>query len=175
MGYTLKIGEAELSYETDYVCIDCATVEIDSAPAYGEPTDRQNQRWPSYSSWHDCMKTLGLMDVMFCSRNGGGGFDRGGDSYEPLLASHPGAMPVTKAHAEEVEERLAAYKKKHPTHRAEYPPPKQGAKPMFGSMYRNEDLETSPEYDGSLCRGEWLAYWLRWAVENCKQPVFVNS
>lgn len=27
----------------------------------------------------------------------------------------------------------------------------------------------------ALCRGEWLAYWLRWAVDNCKQPVFVNS
>lgn len=41
-------------------------------------------------------------------------------------------------------------------------------------MYREEDYDQDPKYDQHLCRGTWLVFWLKWAVENCKQPVFVN-
>lgn len=175
MGYTLIIGEAELLYNEDLVRVDCSPVKRDDAPAYGEPTDYQSQRWPSYSSWADAMEKLGMMDVMFNCRNGGKGyFVHEGETRSPLLEVHPGETPITKEHVEEVENLLAAYKAKNPTHRAEYPPPKLGATPIMGDIYREEDYVDDQRYDSALCRGEWLAYWLRWAVENCEQPVFVN-
>jgi hypothetical protein len=177
MGYTLKIGEAVISYSPYDVCIDCSLVSHDDAPAFGEPTDHENQRWPSYSVWADAMKALGLMNVMFNERSGGQGwFERNGIERQPLILEHPGAAPITIEHVEEVEERIAIYKAQYPTHTAQYPLPKEGAKPLVEgtSLYADSDYSDDPTYDASLCRGEWLAYWLRWAVENCKQPVFVN-
>ena len=178
MGYTLRIGEARISYSADYVDIDCELIRRDDAPAFGEPTDYENRRWPSYSSWANAMRALGLTDVMFNEQNGGKGwFKRNGNERYPLIMQHPGAAPITIEHVEEVEDRIAAYKAKHPTHMAQYPLPKEGAKPIFegSSVYRDEDLSDDPRYDGALCKGEWLIYWLRWAVENCQQPVFINS
>jgi len=62
MGYDLTIGEAEFKVDKvgdDFVdniqeeCIRVTVAEIkhDNAPAFGEPTDYTNVRWPSYSSW----------------------------------------------------------------------------------------------------------------------------
>lgn len=176
MGYTLRIGEAVIDWDSDNVSIDCEGISRDDAPSFGDPTDKENQRLPSYSVWADCMEKLGLMDVMFNTRNHGAGeFEWNGVTRYPLIQDHPGASPITKEHAEYVEAKLAVYKAVHPTHIAQYPPPKPGAVPIFGDVYKQEDLESDPKYDAALCRGEWLAYWLRWAVDNCKQPVFVNS
>ena len=179
MGYTLKIGECRTDYNEDGVSIDCDVVRRDDAPAFGELTDFESQRRPSYTSWANAMETLGLMDVMFNLRNGGkGDFEWNGKRRSPLLEVHPGATPITIDHVEYVENKIAEYKKKHPDHIAKFPPPKPGAKPIFGNgsneIYRNDDYDEDPRFDHALCRGEWLAYWLRWAINNCKQPVFVN-
>lgn len=176
MGYSLRIGEAIIDYEDDMVRIDCEIVKRDDAPAYGDPTDYESQRWPSYSAWFNAMEQLDMIDIMFNERNKGKGyFERDGVMRSPLIECHPGQTPITKEHVEEAEARLAAYKAKYPDHRPEYPPPKPGAKPIVGTVYRDEDYDDDPRYDSALCRGEWLVYWLRWAVENCKQPVFVNT
>ena len=51
MGYTIAIGELETVTESDgYKHKYVKTVTLDNAPAYGEPTDHMNERWPSYSS-----------------------------------------------------------------------------------------------------------------------------
>jgi hypothetical protein len=178
MGYTLKIGEAVIRWDRESVKIDCGITRNGDAPAFGEPTDYESQRWPSYTSWCLVIKALGMSHVMFDSRNGGPGeFEKNGKTCYPLICQHPGAMPITIEHAEEVEACLTAYKAAHPGHTAQYPPPKPGAKPLIdgSDFYKEEDLSDDPTYDGNLVRGEWLAYWLRWAVENCNQPVFVNS
>lgn len=178
MGYNLRIGQAILEYDEDRVAVDCEEVTLENAPAHGEPTDGTNARWPSYSAWADSMRALGMMDVMFNMRNGGAGsFTRNEKERSPLLEQHPGATPVTIEHAEEVEEKLSAYKAMHPDHIAQYPPLKPNAKPVVegSTFYRQEDYVDDPRYDGNLVRGEWLAFWLRWAVENCSMPVFVNS
>ena len=123
------------------------------------------------------MRTLDLMDVIFNQRNGGSGsFDRDGTTYYPLMPSHPGESPVTQAHVAEVAERLEAYKAKHPDHIAQYPPLKPDAKPLAEGtkFYGDEQYVDDPKYDDALVRGEWLLYWLKWAVENCERPVFVN-
>jgi len=176
MGYTLEIGEAELEFDEDSVGVTCATVRLDHAPAFGEPTDYQNQRWPSYRAWSHDIKALGLTDVMFGERIGGGKdeFEWKGVVRYPLMSSHPGAAVVTREHVEIVEAKLAAYKILHPGHRAEYAPLKPGV--VEHRVYRqSEDYVDDPTYDATLCRGEWLAFWLRWALENCDRPVFVNS
>jgi len=178
MGYDLKIGEAKIIHCDEMVSIDCDIVRLDNAPAYGEPTDRENQRWPGYGSWAKAMEALGLTDVMFNERNGGdGSFEWDGETRYPLIGIHPGVMPITKEHVAYIEDRIVSYKSSHPAHRAEYPPPKPGAEPIdvTGTLYRDEDYVDAPEYDGWLCRGEWLLFWTRWAVENCDHPVFVNT
>lgn len=176
MGYTLKIGEAIMDYTEDHVGISCEVVTLPDAPAFGEPTDHSSQRWPSYTAWLDAMRALDMMDVMYSDRNGGvGWFERNSKTRYPLLAIHPGASPITIEHVEYVEEKLAAYRAKHPDHRAEFPPLKPGITPEVLMFPSDDELISDPRYDGNLCRGVWLAWWLRWAVENCKRPVFVNS
>jgi hypothetical protein len=162
MGYNLKIGQAVIKWDEEQAKISCAITRLDQAPAFGEPTDYESQRWPSYSAWHNSMAALGLLDVMFSERNGGGdGFERNGNDRYPLIADHPGVAPITIEHAEAVEDALAAYKAKHPNHIAQFEP--------------TESTGETQVCDPHLCRGTWLAFWLRWAVTNCSQPVFVNS
>lgn len=170
MGYNLIIGEAKVNWEPYYISITCDVIRRDDAPAYDEPTDYENQRWPSYSSWGNFCRNLDIEDMMFKQ-------DWHEEEIAPLISNHPGASPITKEHIEHLEKKLKEYKEKFPTHIAQYPPPKKGAKPLWegSDMYKNEDLVEDPKYDGNLCRAEWLLYWLKWAVENCKKPVFVNS
>lgn len=178
MGYSLRIGEAVLDWSEDMVRVDCEIVKRDDAPAFGDPTDYESQRWPSYSSWADAMRTLDMMDVMFNERNKGRGyFEWNAVERCPLIECHPGAVPVTKEHVEYVAAKLAKYKEMHPDHIAQYAPLKEGAVPIAPGcgIYREDQYVDDPKYDGALCRGEWLLYWLRWAVENCQQPVFVNT
>jgi hypothetical protein len=175
MGYTLKIGEAMVDWERDYVRIWAEDAQSEDAPAFGEPTDHTNSRWPSYSGWSDFAAVIGITEIMFEERNGGcRELQIGDECVGCLIQEHPGAAPITEKHLEYIEAKVNAYRAAHPDHRAEYPPPKPDAKPICGSIYRDEDLVDDPRYDGDLCRAEWLLYWMKWAIKNCKKPVFVN-
>jgi hypothetical protein len=110
MGYTLKIGEATIDYSTEYVEIDCDTVRHDDSPAFGEPTDFTNERWPSYSGWADFSNALGIRDIMY----GHDGFQFKGDYFYPLIQQHPGVAPITAAHLAIVKEKTETYKGQHP-------------------------------------------------------------
>ena len=171
MGYSLTIGEAYLHWEPGYCTIEAKGEKHSNAPAFGEPTDYTNSRWPSYTAWHDSMEKLDLLDFMFNE------FEYEGESYPSLIEDHPGVMPITKEYLDYLKLKLDEYKSKNPTHIAKLPPPKEGAIPIIkGSLiYRDEDRDNNPIYDSALCRGEWLLYWIEWAVNNCKQPVFVNT
>lgn len=176
MGYTLSVGEAVIDWNEDLVRIEVRHETHDNAPAFSEPTDFTNSRWPSYSSWANFCRDVGLTDVMLNRRNGGvGEFEYKGKWLYPLMPEHPGVAPVSKHHLEYIEEKAAAYRAAHPDHIAQYPPPKPEAKPVCGDLYRDCDYVEDPRYDGNLCRLEWLLYWMRWAVENCDKPVFVNT
>jgi hypothetical protein len=100
----------------------------------------------SYSDWSDSIEALDLTNVMYNSKNGGSDYTiiKGKERY-PLLTESPGAAPITIEHVEEVERCLTAYKEK-----------------------------CSHGCDPVLRNGEWLAFWLRWAIEHCERPVFVN-
>ena len=73
MGYTLTIGEN--------INGDIETVRHVDAPAFGEPTDYTNARWPSYTAWWGFVRATGL-DACF----------------KRLLTPHPGIQPLTKEH-----------------------------------------------------------------------------
>jgi len=164
MGYNLIIGQSDISIDDEQVSMGASTVMLDNAPAYGEPTDYLNQRWPSYVAWGETMKALGLYDVMF------NGVESG---RKALISEHPGICLITKDHVEIVEAKIAAYKILHPTHFAKFPLLKADVPLSF--FHTSDNYVDDPRYDGNLCRGEWLAFWLRWAFENCSKPVFVNS
>jgi len=97
MGYTLKIGNAvagDLPTKREViedwggqieVQIGIKTVILDNAPADGSPTDHENQRWPSYSAWHDFAQETGLHRLFF-------------DEQEGLMRAHPGCFIPTPDH-----------------------------------------------------------------------------
>jgi len=170
------IGNAKIQYNRDGVRIVCDVTTRDDAPAFGESTDNMSQRWPSYSSWDNFTRALKLEDVMYPKRGNGGvsGFSRDGVWFGPLIPSHPGVAPITEAHVEIIEEKLAEYKAEHPTHVAKFPLSKSGTKSIDAC---GEDVAREYEglvHDGNLCRAEWLLYWCKWAIKNCSMPVFVN-
>lgn len=176
MGYTLRIGQAVLDWHPEVIRVSVEPVTLDYAPAFGEPTDHTNARWPSYTSWHDFCQKLGIIGIMFGQRNG---YKHEIEADTPedlpaLLADHPGVSPVSRGHVEFIEKKINEYKAKHPRHIAQLPPLRKGVedKGMFNS---ESDLVDDPKYDATLCRAEWLIFWLLWAVDNCSYPTFYNS
>ena len=156
--------------------IHAERVTLDDAPAFGEPTDNTNARWPSYTSWADFCRELDIVDVMYAkgmTKGATGYFECGGKELYPLMPEHPGAGPITKGHLLYIEAAAARYIRLHPDHIAQYPPLKEGIEDTGYNL--KSDYVDDPKYDGHLCRAEWLLYWLRWALENCEQPVFTNT
>ena len=67
MGYTLKIGELDIEFDQDEdypaIFLSAKLVSHPDAPAYGEPTDYENQRWPSYTSWSEFCKKAEIYNL----------------------------------------------------------------------------------------------------------------
>jgi len=107
MGYTITIGQLEVHKNPkdglDCTCLrlDAEGVSIDDAPAFGEPTDHTNSRWPSYSSWSDFLRNAGLYDIFF--------YDNG-----HLIGGHPGIRLVTKELQQRVAYALVSFKAANP-------------------------------------------------------------
>lgn len=157
MGYTLKIGELDTHYDAEegHISFQAKGQKNDDAPAFGEPTDYENERWPSYTSWHNACRFCGIEDMFYNKETG-------------LLREHPGCFPITKKHQEIINEALDNFKKKYPNAKAGYSPKineKEG-------IYEDKDW---PEENSWMTRLLWLKYWIDWALVNCKKPVFYNS
>jgi len=89
MGYNLTIGEAVLeSYVEDGLEASCRItaegVSHPDAPAFGEPTDHTNERWPSYTAWYEFCDKAGLYEAIYDS------------GRKSLRGGHPGAFPINK-------------------------------------------------------------------------------
>lgn len=161
MGYSLIIGEAEIEYNVggDYegqnhdfgdfwIHISGRGESHDEAPAFGEPTDHTNSRWPSYSSWADFCEYTNLYDV-FYNESGN------------LHGGHPGVMPVTKDMKVRIDKAYMLLKGKFPN--------------VIASFDKGELSDEEFEANAAMCRMKWLQYWVNWSLENCRQPVFANS
>ena len=154
MGYTLKIGNAKPYFDEDNECemMNVDNMYCDLAPAYGEPTDHSNARWPSYSSWAAAMRFVGLYDLFF-DRPGG------------LLNEHPGYAILTKEHQHKINTAYAAFYKKYPNCNPGYSP--------LATDFQ-DDLNW-PVENTWAARLEWLKYWVDYALDNCEKPIFYNS
>lgn len=152
MGYTLTIGELtvhkypDCGLDEDGISFGAFGIHHDDAPAFGEPTDHTNSRWPSYSAWAGTMRDLGLTEVIF---SGG-----------TLVGGHPGVRLVTPELVEVVSSALEKYRREHPD--------------GVAGFNQDENMPTDP-VNANLARMEWFDYWLRWALENCDTPVIANS
>ncbi len=161
MGYNLSIGEAEIEYdiyEDDHreslVRVGVKSERHDDAPAFGEPTDYTNARWPSYTQWHEFCKLTQLKDVFY----------QGND----FCGGHPGVFPITKNFQHLLHLALKAHKMRYPKTVASYE--RESEITENGSYTENDFMA-----DGCMCRLEWLIYWTDWALENCDKPVFCNT
>lgn len=122
MGYSLKIGELKVETEIDICGLDSGvytylTVENEShpnAPAFGEPTDNTNERWPSYSSWSNFCETAGLTDLFYPD----GRNIRGG---------HPGAFPIEDEFMTQLYQRYMDFKEKYPDAETNFETEENGA------------------------------------------------
>lgn len=107
MGYTITIGQLEVCKSPDDG-LDCSCltfsaegVNHENAPAFGEPTDYTNERWPSYTGWSDFLIDAGLYEVFF--------YDNG-----HLIGGHPGIRLVTREMKVRVDTALEAFQKENP-------------------------------------------------------------
>lgn len=159
MGYTLKIGEliSSVQYEglESYIYNGCENVTDKNAPAFGEPTDHSNSRWPSYTSWNNAMRFVGLYEMMYNENTG-------------LIRHHPGCVPLVKEHKEIIDKAYIEFYKKYPNCKAGYSPKIDEKNGVY-------DDDEWPSENSYATRLEWLKYWVDWALENCKHPVFYNS
>jgi hypothetical protein len=103
MGYTIKIGRVQKEYELEdkIVRLRVKLENSPDAPAFGEDTDRENQRWPSYTAWNDSLREFGLLDLFMNKTNG-------------LMRKHPGCFGFDKSHVKIVEEKYREFKKENP-------------------------------------------------------------
>lgn len=108
MGYTITIGELEVTkspddgLDCDCIRFDAKGVMIADSPAFGEPTDYTNSRWPSYSVWSSFMKAVGIYDVFF-------------DGRGHLIGGHPGVRLVTRELSDFVNGALVKYRAENPS------------------------------------------------------------
>ena len=155
MGYTIKIGNAIPKFSKEhgelYAAWEVELVNKKDAPAFGELNDFENQRWPSYTTWADSMRVLGLHS-MFLSSN------------EGLMRSHPGCEIITDEHVAKVKDAIANRRATN-----------GGKPPGFWGYDTKSHTEFDNGNDPHLARGIWLEYWMTWAVENCETPSIENS
>jgi hypothetical protein len=159
MGYNLAIGQATVYWDPEYLTIDVDTVELDDAPAYDEPTDNKNIRWPSYSGWAHVCRELDIEDIMGRCDGNDSGITVDGKKLSALMPEHPGTAPIVQGHYDYIKKKVDRYKMKHKGVAAGYP----------------KDGQEDAGAGGVLVRAEWLLFWLKWALDNCDKPIFYNS
>lgn len=86
MGFSLTIGEHnEVEEDGEIRTVSPPTVKHEKAPAFGEPTDFTNERWPSYSAWDNFMQDSGLNHLCRVYKI-------------HFINGHPGEVNLTKDH-----------------------------------------------------------------------------
>lgn len=172
MGYTLRIGELEFKYINDEdeprIELSAASEKHENAPAFGEPTDYENQRWPSYTSWANFCRYFNLYEL-FYGKNEKGEYCRN----DALIAEHPGCFPLTEKHRREINRAYESHKLKYPNAIPTYGKHAPEGADQF-TKFTWEDPDNPPE-NYQFTRLTWLHYWVNWALDNCERPVFENT
>ena len=155
MGYTLAIGEKRSIQEDDgSTYYDVERIFHNKAPAFGEPTDHTNQRWPSCSTWKKFSEFTGLVNLFYDKDNG------------LINASKDGVVLIRQIHKKQIDLALEVITDRFPNAFAGY-------SPKVDDILVHSDPDW-PEANEWLVRLHWLKYWVDWALENCKEPVFYH-
>lgn len=174
MGYNLYIGEAvadvDLAERYARVGVNCMTVE--GAPL-NSTDDYINRVFPSYSVWAQFAREVGLYELFYAKSEPWWQDDEGMD-YEGLLSRHPGAVKITEGHYRAFVQARERYigRPDRPARLPEHEGlvPQESTSP--GRPFLPENL-VADEYN--VKRLNWLVFWTRWALDNCKYPTFANS
>ena len=161
MGYNLTIGEAKIYYDPEYLVVGLTAENVThpDAPDHDSFVGKSNKRMPSYVGWRDFCRDAGI-EPLFYGEGWGPEMRRRKPCQEgfhretPLLNEHPGTEPICKGDFDYIREARIRREKTN-----------GGKQPGFES----DDL------DDTLARLLWLEFWMGWALENCKIPVFHNS
>lgn len=128
----------------------------DDAPAFGEPTDYSNDRWPSYGSWFDFCEAAGVTQFIF------------DDQRRSLRGGHPGYFVMDKTFAQKINAAYKMFSIKYPD-----------AVPTFDDTHPNADKVCFPyntPQNHTKARFVWLNYWVQYAVkEYGEDAIFYNS
>lgn len=153
MGYTLAIGELKVIYDNDP---DCPCLVLDAELEGNGPVQAKKNRFTcSYSGMKEFCIAAGLYDLFFDE-----------DKDDCLIGSqHPGCVPLTENHRTGINKAFEKYVAAQPDAVAAYEklhlPPFHVPPRKLPETYYFIQLA-------------WLHYWVNWALDNCKQPVFVN-
>jgi hypothetical protein len=127
------------------------------APNKPDMTGQGNGCHPGYGQWAEAMREVGLYDLWF-------------KEYEGFLSPHPGIKRLTRAHLGAVQIARATYKAAHPNER-----------PGCCECAECQKFERKPDpppHDPTLnfnmLRLDWMEFWMRWTLENCKRPAVYN-
>lgn len=165
MGYTLRIGNAEL--EVDMSSLRAwFTVERVERPwaTRNSSGDKDNECSPSYTAWADFARRNGLYDLFFkgSTHHSGWWTDHEGSDHAGLMCCHPGCEPIKEAH-------LHAFRAALNRHR--------GMHTLYMDPDRNIlacDSNVSVE-EVDRRRLIWLVEWTEWALEDCEHPAMENG
>ena len=172
MGYNLIIGEAcfEGDKEEAYLRVWAEPQAHDGAPVFANDpmTGNSNGRSPSYSTWADLCREVGLYG-MFYGENGRRDPYMKGDPdchrETPILAEHPGYAAINAQDVLTIKHALDQHIAKH-----------GDLTPGFRDWNeKDEDAPANAVECAQRARLIWLHYWCAWAVENCKWPIIANS
>lgn len=152
MGFNLSIGEAFVDADLDerWCRIAVKPQEIADAPI-NSADDQSNCVSPSYTQWHEFCVSVGLVSVFYAGKN---------DREQP-----DGRHPWWKdSNGDEHEGLLYSHPGAAALTEDHY-------KEFFEARLRHRS--GAEEYTGK--RLDWLVWWTRWALDNCKYPTFCNS
>lgn len=173
MGYDIYIGEADPYFpsgeEREYdrtPRFKVATRCHPEAPVFpGDGlTENSNHRAPSYGTWTDFARDVGLYDLFFGARPV---YGEKITREVSLMREHPGIALLTASDLLEVRQARERWEAK--------PWPASERIAGWDPAHRWTDPgEPDPRYDGGLARLLWLEWWITWALANCKAPAIYN-
>jgi len=129
-----------------------------NAPAFGEPTDYTNQRWPSYTSWYVFCKSVDIYNIFYTESG-------------HLKGDHPGYFEITKEISDELESKYKRFQMQY-----------KKAKSTFDKSHPNHDKliyisgeRNQMDQNGALARFEWLMYWVRDGVSKFPNELIISN
>lgn len=164
MGYNIGIGELEVTYNDEYISIDARAETHPDAPdlGNGDASGKGNYRYPGYSSFANWCDELNIRSVFY--EEGGTDYYSGKVRWN-MKGGHPGATPLTQSIYDTIKSTLDKYRLDHPN----------SVLPTAENTKDLKPFDDDPEHDYTLARLVWFEFWMKWALENCKQPVISNS